>query len=470
MARWRNVPIATKLFMNIDEAALTRALASVENSYITEADSLSRFPGLKNFTDVADNGRVYLNDWRGDLTAVTSKGRFYRIDKAGTVEDMTGVPVMGGGRAVFAETDKEKLVTAGGQIIKFAGGPTEILSADAPLASHIGVIDGYVVANEINSGRFMHSSAGTPNVWDPLDTFAADGNPDNIRGLMVTQFREVVLAGAKSTEQFERLQSGDIPFFRRWAVGEGLLAPYLMMFADNAALMVNNRYEIVRMSGQTSQPIGDDIKKVLEQVDNWDDAWMGAFPDEPLQVNGQVFILLQIPHATNWYGTKGLTFLYNAKKSHWTTLFGWDSNLGLPRRWPGWSYWPLWGRTFVGGEGTIYEVDLANFTNAGETQRWYVRTAPLNEGGPITVDDLRIRVKRGMGSNTAESKLQVRALRDNVSWSSWVDVPLGRAGQSDFIVTLGGFGSADVFQWEFVATDNVQIELSKVEALVEAMN
>ena len=470
MPKWVDLPLNAKLFLNIDEAALTRASAAVENGYVTEADGHSRFPGLSDFCNLADNGRAYLYEWRGDMIAATSKGRVYRVDKGANAQDVTGTPITGGGRVIFSETEDELLMAAGGQIIMFNGETTSVLSEDAPLSTHVGYIDGYVIAIERDSGRFFHANAGAPRTWDPLDTFAADGNPDNIKAMMITQYREILLAGPKSIEQFERLSSGDVPFFRRWAVGEGILTPYAFGFADNAVFTVNSLYEVIRFSGQTSQPLGDDIGKILETIDDWSDAWMGAFPDKPLHVNGQKFVLLQIPNATNIYGTKGYTFIYNYKKQQWSALYGWDADNGIPRRWPGWSYWPIWSGVYVGGEGKIYKFNPSVFTNAGETQRWLVRTAHLSEQGEVTIEDVRLRIKRGMGSNTAESKIALRANRDNKGFGRWVHRGLGKAGERDMMIYFGGFGVGSTWQFEVMCTDNVQVELVDAKALITGMN
>jgi hypothetical protein len=239
--QWTPLPIDSKLYLNADETTLGRANAKLENCYQNDVGGFSRFPGLSPWKQLPDRGRVFFSDWRGDLIAGTSKGRLYRIDEAGNAEDVTGLSIPGGGRIIFDKTDDELVMAAGGPLIRFAGEKTELLSEDAPQSTHVGTIDSYVLAPEKNSERFNHSNAGAARTWSALDTFAADSRPDPLTGMLITTFREVILAGPDSIEQWERSSSGDVPFFRRWSVGEGLKSPYALCFADNAVFIINRK-------------------------------------------------------------------------------------------------------------------------------------------------------------------------------------------------------------------------------------
>ena len=359
MARdWVKVPIETKLSGNVDETSIGTGLAELENGFVTEEGTHSRFPRLRIFARLHDQGRAYLHDWRGNLVAATSNGRFYAMSRDGTVNDKTKVVVQGGRRVVFAQTEDELVMAAGAQMVRYSGDRTELLdpTGNAPLSTHCGYIDGYIVALEAESGRFRHSEPGQATVWNSLNLFAANGSPDNITGLIVTPFRELILAGPKSTEQFERLSSGTLPFFRRWSIGEGLKSPHMMTFANNGVYLMNHLNEFVRFAGQQSKSAGDSFGKVFETIDDWADAWMGGFPDKPLHVRGQKFLILQWPHATNPYDTKGVTLLFDYRQDRFSRLYGWNASLGVPDRWPGWSHWTIWDRHFVGGEGVVYEL------------------------------------------------------------------------------------------------------------------
>ena len=467
---WIPIPIEEKWFTNVHETALTRAQAAMENAFINEAGGHSRFPGLAAFATLTDSGRVYLHDWRGDLIAATSRGRVYRIDLNGNVADVTGVPVSGGGRVIFSKTDTELLMAAGGPIITFRGDTTKVLSDNAPNSTHVGFIDNFVIAIELHSGRFFHAAAGVYDSWSPLDVFTADGKPDDLTALLITPFRELLLIGPESIEQFERLTTGTTPFFRRWSVGEGILEPYTMIATDNGAWGINDDFEMIRFSGQTSEPRSGDVQRTLEVIDDWTDAWVGGYPDKPLNIIGQRFIVLQAPNATNPYGTKGLTLGYDYRQDRWFSLYGWDETNGVPIRWPGWSHWQIGsGRKkeiFVGGEGAVYKLSNDTFKNDGVTQRMYGRTAPLSNLGEVRIDNMRARLRRGTGTNAANSTISFRARRDNKKVTRWVRKSLGKAGEREPVIEFGGMGCAEVWQFEWFVTDDEPVELVKLEAQV----
>jgi len=294
MSDWIDVPLDAKMFQNVDETALTRAHATLENGFVTEAAGFSRWPGLVDFCALPSQGRIYLTFWGDDMIAQTQAGRLYRINRAGTAQDMTDVVLGGGLRPTFAQTDDYLAMAAGSQILGFDGKKTFVLSNDAPEATHVGFLDGFLLANEKDSGRFSYSTAGDVRIWDALDTIAAAGSSDPVTALFVTPFREILVCGPQSVEQYERLSSGDVPFFRRWSVAEGIAHPYTLAFGDNAAWGVNQNAEFVRFSGQISQSVSDDLGRTLSGIDNWDEAWA-----QEIQIKGQKFILLAAPNATN---------------------------------------------------------------------------------------------------------------------------------------------------------------------------
>lgn len=460
MAEWKSLPFSGKLFQNVKEAVLSRASAAAENCFVNEAGGFSRFPGLRAFCTLSGSNPTYLHQWQGNLVGVTS-GRVYTMDRAGVATDVTGTPVQGGMRVTFDRTDNELVMAAGAQIVRLAAAKTEVLSEDAPLSTHVGYIDGFAVAIERGSGNFAHSDASAFRTWDPLNLFAASGKPDELTALIVTAFRELLLMGPDSIEQFERLTTGDLPFFRRWSIGEGVLAPYTAVNVDNGVWLMNRRYEYVRASGQVAQSASDDVSRTFEGVD--DDKWTGAWAAE-LLIAGQKFIVMQIPEASNAYGTKGITTLFDYRQSRWYNLYGWDEAKAEPVRWPGWSIYPMWGRHFVGGDGRVYELDLETFQNVGVAQRVLSRTGHF-ELGPTSIENVRMRVKRGVvGPNDTEPEIWLRCLKDNKKHTRWKKKSLGVAGEASMFIEFGPMGCVDgTAQFEWFSTGNCELEVMKLE-------
>src|SRR5574340_718538 len=459
MSQQRAIPISDKLFLNVKESCLTQGSAALENAYQNEVGGISRFPGLESFSTLAGNQSTYLHEWNGDLIAV-SGSRIWRVSQNGTATEATGIQVSGSGRVIFDRPPNELLMAAGGPIIRLAAEKTELLSNNAPISTHVGYIGGFAIATEINTGLYYHSGANDFQTWDSIDVFAADSKPDHLNSMIITPYGEIMFAGVDSIEQWEKLAAtADAQFQLRWAVCEGAYAPYAMTFADNSLWSVNKHREFVRASGQDSRPNSDDIAgQVLEPADNFDDAWAS-----PLIIAGQKFILLQLPKATNIYGTMGITVLYDYRQSKWFSLFGWDSNLAVPSVWPGTSIYSLWGRTFVGGAGKVYELKTNVYQNDSVVQRVKWRSGNL-DFGPVAIDNLKLRLKRGLSTSNADRKLiSIRVSLDGRMWTKWFRQDLGRYGENEMWIDTGSMGCADTFQIEVDMTDAAEFELIKMK-------
>ncbi len=463
---WIALPLNTSMFANVDQDAVVGHQTAIENGFINELGGHNRFPGLEVFCTLPDTGRVYLYDFEGDLLAATSRGRAYRVAQNAQVTEVTKAPITGGRRVIFAKNNQEAFMAAGGPIIRLRGTSTEILSSAAPLASHVAVIDGYVIANQINAQRWFYSNPGFPDQWPPLNTFSADSSPDNVTAFMINDFRELLFGGQSGIEQWERVPTGNTPFFRRWALGEGIKAPYMMLFADNATFTVNKLAEFVKFQQQVSQSVSNDIGLILEGIDDWTDAWVGGFPNNPCHIVGQKFMILQMPNATTVYGTRGVTLLYDYRNKRWSSLFGWDSSNGVPNRWPGWSHWRMWDQVFVGAEGKIYKFTTDTYTNDGVQQRWLVRTAHISQGDSLQMRDFRLQLKRGTGGSATAPEIQVRCSRDGRPFGPWIKRDLGVAGDRIQFKNFGAFGNATTFMFEISSAADTPINLIKAEAKV----
>jgi hypothetical protein len=461
MARWQRIKLEELVLQNVEEATLDKSNAAIENCYVTENGGISRFPMLNDFVSLQGNSPTYLEKWRGDLHAV-SGGQVYRIQLDGTVENLTGFSVAGGKRTTFAQTENELLMAAGGAIVKLDGETTEKLSDDAPVTTHIGFVSGYVLAIEPDSGRFFHSAAGVYDSWDPLDLFTAEGKPDDLVALIVTEFSELMLAGTDSIEQFDPVTSGDRPFFRRWVLGAGLSAPYTLISVDNRVWGLNSEREWVAFSTQLGDIASLAIQNKLESLDDITDMWATELP-----ISGHRFMVIQAPYATNIYGTEGVTFLYDYQQQRWGNLFSWDNNAGVPARWEGWSTEEVNGRRFVGVNGGIKE--LTGFAS-DNVERMLFRTGHLDRTGaaPMRIEKLRMRVRRGAPGNdsTTPPIISVRANKDNRGFGRWVHRSLGRDGQSDMILNFPSFGNCDTIQFEIRVTDSAPVDIKKFEMLV----
>ena len=454
---WLPVPLGTKLVTNVREAVLSDGLARLENAFVNEAGGHSAMPPFEQIHDFG-GGDLYMDDWRGDLVLASESGRFYRMGRNHTVSDVTGIPLSGGRRAVFAKTEQGLVAAAGARILQLFGEKSRVLSPDAPLSTHVAYLDGYLIAIEPDSGRFFHSRPGRYGEWDPLDVFTAEGRPDNLTCAIVTPYRELILGGIDSVEQFETFPDGARPFFRRWSAGEGVLAPYTLTHGDNATWVVNGEAEWVRFSAQTSQPASADVGISLENVRDWTGAWA-----KRLHTRGQKFLVLSIPQTPNAYGSNGLTLLHDYRTGRWASLYGFDSKTGQPAHWPVSDVHVMreWGETFAAGDGKLWRIasdnDLAGaFPPASPGTdlpvRMLGRTGHVDAWGECRIDNCRMRLRRGFVNQASDARynsIRLRVNRDAQGFGRAIEKSLGAPGDSRPVVEFGLLGSGHTFQFEY---------------------
>lgn len=471
MGEWVDIELNKKLFTNVDEQVLTSTYGALENCFVTEANGLSRFPGLVEFADFGGGYDMHMGRFNNDMVALRGDGQLFKVDDNGNTTSIDGPHVHGGDRPSFALSRDGLFMAAGAQIVKFDGEKNSILSPDAPLSSFVGYLDGYVLGVEKGSGRFQHTELNDFTNWNPLNTFAVDGAPDDINAMLITPFNEILLTGEDSIEQYERYPGGPVPFFRRWSTGDGISEPWTVCFADNAAWGLNSRQEFVRLSGQTTQSVSDDIQKQIEysysfeNIAGFDKAWAA-----PCYIKGQKFIVLQSPLALNGYGSKGFTGVFDIRRGQWFEIFGWDDANGVPGIWPGVSIFNIWGKTFVGGKGKIYQLSTDAYSNAGEVQRVYVRSAHFDTLGTMRIDGIRLTLKRGAGSYTQNPKIMFRANPDNKGFGLLQTRTLGYRGEPQMTIEFGAQGIATTWQFEFAMTDDFPFEVRRLQVLATQVN
>jgi hypothetical protein len=80
---------------------------------------------------------------------------------------------------------------------------------------------------------------------------------------------------------------------------------------------------------------------------------------------------------------------------------------------------------------------------------------------------VRVRIKRGDGpANGASPKFGLRCLRDNRRWTRWNYKSLGGPGDTSMTIEFGPMGYGHTFQFEWQVTDDVPVEIVRMDALV----
>lgn len=464
MAQWADVTFG-RVFQDGDETLNSDSMTILENGYKNQAGGFSRFPGLTNFS-LFPSRRVYLHSTNNRLIAATEAGRVYDIAFDGKATDVTGVPVSGRNRVIFTDTDDEIAMAAGGPIISLNGPITTLLSSKAPSATHVAYLLGYLIAAGSSGQEFSFSNPGDFVTWDPLNVISANSKPSDLTAIQVSPYGEIMAAKRDAVEQFETLPNGVQPFARRWSTGEGIAYPYTLIADKTGTYGVTERFEFVRFTGQVSSDQSRDVGLQIEGIDDWTDAWA-----QELAVRGQKTIILQMPNAKNRYGTKGVTLLLDYRAQQWSQLFGWDSLLSVQTRFPAWSVARCWGKVFAGVPGGVAVFDEKNYTLAGATYSFVMRTGHIAKFGPMRCDNFRLRLKRGNDSyqGQPQARIAMRVNRDNLGFDRWMFEDMGRPGDSHMVIDFGPQGEGNTMQFEIRITDDVPVEIVSAQMFVERL-
>lgn len=182
-----------------------------------------------------------------------------------------------------------------------------IADPDRPNTAAVDFVDGYVVAVESGTGRFVASALNDSSAWDGLDFATAEGSPDNLVTLKVDH-REVVLFGTDSVEIW--WNSGESGFaFARQAGGFieiGCLARLGVAKADNSLFLLASDRTIRRLSGRTPVKVSQSgVEEALSGYSTLSDCEAFSFT-----WNGQVHVAFRFP-------SEAITWTLNVNTGEW---------------------------------------------------------------------------------------------------------------------------------------------------------
>lgn len=170
-----------------------------------------------------------------EVYKLTCSGDVWSSELLGTLETSEGVV-----RAVSMNSDGEQTVfvdgtlnylywrydSGGGVYIETFGDFSSYGYASVASATHVVLLDGYLVYNVANSNQFFVSNLNSLIV-DPLAFSSSEGDPDNIVALIENQ-RDLWILNERTTEIFVNTGNADFPFERVQGgfIEKGILAKY----------------------------------------------------------------------------------------------------------------------------------------------------------------------------------------------------------------------------------------------------
>jgi hypothetical protein len=447
------LPISSATYLNVNKESLTVEGAQLLDGYVTEKGASKRRHGSTQFVDLGTGfpveGLFYWQD--KDLMFAVSNKTLYKVEENGTATSLAGDLLTGLSKPTFVVVRNKLFVTDGGKPIYTNGTDNAafLTDADAPTeASHVAVLDNYLLANSVTNGTVLFSDPLDPLVQSASDFFSPDAVSDTLQAIGATQ-REILLLGSESLEFYRN--DGSTPFSANpnRLIGKGTLAKNTKV--ENGVLKV------------VSTPYDQEIRE-MTTVDD-------AFAYD-MRVDGRGFYVLSFP-------TEDRTLVYDYFIDQWSEWGLWNSATGNYARYIGnsYSYAKKWNKHLIGSkdDGKILQLDKDTYQDNGTDIQWRKKTGHIDHGTSQRKNskELLIRVRSGEGdsSDSAENpEILVRWKNDNNNhWNNFRSIKLKKIGNTEFIARLHQLGQYRSRQWDFVFTDNVDLEIVSVEEDVEIL-
>lgn len=469
------VPLFSSVYKNVNGEELRDETYESYDALVTEKGGVVKRPGLLvHDTISANKSQATGLYWWSNLSRVIwvhgNNVTIYKEQPKGTFDPVAATDTIDltHKRPTFATDGNRVFIANGGNLYAFnsAGGKTNVYTtdSDSPSATtHVGYLDGYILANVSGDVKFKWSDVEDYSSWSALSFASAIGNPDYVNALHVKD-REIYLFGVNSVEIWEN--DGRTPFSRipGGYLEVGTSSPYTVTLTENSMVWFESRRRVVEFSGRQIEYVSTPFDKEFESLPEVLQAYSIR-----KKILGQDLIEFHFPDS-------GKAYCWNRTSNTWGRLGEWNSQLpgyNLPR-WGSYTYATDWGRHLAGDreDPTLYFTSDTYKDDNGTPIRLYRLTGHLDFGTSINkrATELRVRLRRGALSYSTTPKLMLRWRDNNRYWSQEHEIELGDLGETDIIWRIDTRGIFRTRQYEFSATDAVDIDFSFAEQDVEVLS
>ena len=460
---------------------------------------LQRAPGLKLLTPTVGGTPTTLSDgpirglhvYGDKLYVVTAQSpatlpypqtKLWQLDSsyAATLRGTVSTDV-GTGQVTMADNGTQLFLACGdaagtGYIFNASTNVfAQITDPDFPGASSVGYIDGYFVFSEPNSQKLWVTALLDGTSVDPLDFSSAEGAPDNILAVTVSN-REIWVFGTFTTEVWYDAGGVDFPLERiTGAFNElGCAAQYSVAKLANKVFWLGRNAEgqgIVYVSnGYIGTRISTHaIEYAIQSYERMDDAIAMVY-----QQDGHQFYVLTFP-------TAGKTWVYDLATGRWHERAGWVASQFTRHRANCMVAYN--GKIIVGDyiNGKLYELDLETYADDGDTQRWLRswRALPTGQNNlkRTAQHSLQLNCESGVGLNNGQGSDPQVMLRwsddGGHTWSNEHWSNMGKIGQYYRRVFWRKLGMTQKLRdrvYEVSGTDPVKVAIMGAELILDPTN
>jgi len=411
--------------------------------------SLIGTPGLAPFITLPDSPVKALHLWDARAFAVT-ENKLYEIFSDGSFADRGDLVALG--HVVTANNTHQLVIVDGASGYVYDDNEKTVtrLSGDGWYpARGVTQQDGYFVFDRKGTGQFFISDL-LSTVFDPLNFSTAEGQPDNLV-MPISDHREVILFGTKTTEIWYNSGNADFPFERNQGafIERGCAAPYSVTKLNNSVFFIGDDLRVHMLAGYVPQAISNKaVERSLSGVDV-SDAFAYTMHDE-----GNLFYVLTIPQAN-------ITWRYDMTSGSWHKLE--DYNFGRHRAV---SSIFFDNKTIAADfqSGNIY-IMTRDYMRDGQSHIVREFTLPtINNGRDfVSVYGFELDITSGQGLNDGQGKDPLAWMRfskdGGKTWSNWREARLGKIGEYSNRVRWNRLGVARQMTIQVRISDPIKLDI-----------
>jgi len=350
----------------------------------------------------------------------------------------------------------------------------QFLNATSPSnwfdSSHVAFLDGYIIANDLNSQifRFSDSDGSLPSAggyisWNANDFAQAVGRPDLLTALHVFR-RELFLFGTHSVEIWQN--DGTNPFSRidGGFIDTGCIAPYSIVNTDTGIYWLNQNKRFVRYVDGNLEYVSEDYDKEIQKLSVVSDCWSFR-----LELAGKELIIFQFP-------AESRTLCLNTDNDSWSE-WGEYTSAGNYKVMPftAFEYIPDWSLRLVGTQASsdLYNLSSEVYTDNGSPIRFSQTSGHINFGTTKNKrsHELRLIMKRGTDNSPVTGGKMMLRYKDNGSntWSNEIEIDLGEIGETEHVVRLKPRGIYRTRQYEIYSDSPIPVLHIDAEEDIEVL-
>jgi hypothetical protein len=414
-----------------------------------ELASLVKRPGLKKLLTLGTGPNRALYRASNNRTFSISGHKLFEIVNLAGVERGS---LEGEGPAAMADNGHQLIMLSGGKgyVLNFADNVFAAITDDAfPVADEVQFLDQYIIVNSRDTGNFQFSTLSDAANWDGLDVAAAEGSPDNLITLLVSN-RELILFGETTTEIW--WNDGTTPFSRKGdAVFEhGIAGRYAKAKLDNGVFFwnkdKNGNAMAMRINAYVPQRLSTHaVETAVNGYGDISDATCYTY-----QSGGHSFWVTNFPSAkTSW--------VYDVATGLWHERTSGDGRFRAENH-------VFDGTKHLVGDyenGNIYELSETEYTDDGEEIRWF-RRAPhfAKEAVKLNHASFQLDMETGVGQGFDDPKVCLRYSDDGGhTWSNEKWESCGKVGEFKRRVKWNRLGQSRDRVYEVSGSDAVKTVL-----------